>query len=293
MKFATLDCEGREQAAVAVDNDRWAPLDEVDRSLRGDMLRLIESEPSAEQLADLHADASGLPGSALIDAASARFRPPYRRPRKIWGIGLNYGEHAVDLSESTPEQPASFIKGDHTIIGPGDDIVLPRQSERVTAEAELGLIIGRGARNVDEASALNYVFGICPILDQTAEDILELNPRYLTRSKNFPTFFSFGPEIVTLDTLGVGTLADLEVATVIDGAVHRSRNVQLMTHSPEKLISFHSRVMPWYPGDVISTGTPGAAVIRSGAVAEARVGSMAPLVNEVVEEVAPSEPLPR
>ena len=96
----------------------------------------------------------------------------------IWGIGLNYREHAADLAETAPaEEPASFIKGDHTVIGPGEPIPLPWQSNRVTAEAELGIIIGRSAATSPSEEALDYVWGVVPILDQTAEDILARNPR--------------------------------------------------------------------------------------------------------------------
>ena len=133
-----------------------------------------------------------------------RFTAPYRRPRKIWGIGLNYVAHATDLTETVPDEPASFMKGDHTIIGPGDPIPLPSQSERVTAEAELGLVIGRLCRDVEPENALDHVFGVCPVLDQTAEDILARNPRFLTRSKNFPGFLSFGPAIAALSEVQRG-----------------------------------------------------------------------------------------
>jgi len=215
--------------------------------------------------------------------ASVRFAAPYRSPRKIWGIGLNYVEHAGDLSEQVPSEPASFIKGDHTIIGPGDSIELPHQSRRVTAEAELGLVIGRTCRNVSEADALDYVWGVVPILDQTAEDILQRNPRFLTRSKNFPTFFSFGPSIVPLkDVLRqFGALDDIEVATVKNGVVHRKNTVSNMTYKPAFLVSFHSEVMPLFPGDIISTGTPGAVVIEDGDVVECRIAGVGTLVNPV------------
>jgi 2-keto-4-pentenoate hydratase/2-oxohepta-3-ene-1,7-dioic acid hydratase in catechol pathway len=89
------------------------------------------------------------------------------------------------------------MKGDHTIIGPGDLIELPPESERVTAEAELGVIIGRECRFVREDEVPAYVAGYCLILDMTAEDILQRNPRFLTRAKNFDTFLSFGPELIT------------------------------------------------------------------------------------------------
>jgi len=108
----------------------------------------------------------------------------YWRPRKIWGIGLNYVEHAGDLEEIAPsEEPASFMRPDTTIIGPGAKIRLPGQSERVTGEAELGLIIGHQAKNVSEEEAPSVVTGLTTVLDVTVEDILRKNPRYLTREE--------------------------------------------------------------------------------------------------------------
>jgi 2-keto-4-pentenoate hydratase/2-oxohepta-3-ene-1,7-dioic acid hydratase in catechol pathway len=118
------------------------------------------------------------------------------------------------------------------------------------------------------------------VLDMTAEDILRKNPRYLTRAKSFDTFFSFGPEFVTTDE--VGELEELEVATVLNGEVRRRNTVSNMTFSPYRLVSFHSQVMTLLPGDVISTGTPGAVVVQEGDVAECRIGGFKPLANPVV-----------
>jgi 2-keto-4-pentenoate hydratase/2-oxohepta-3-ene-1,7-dioic acid hydratase in catechol pathway len=207
--------------------------------------------------------------------------PLYRRPRKIWGIGLNYVEHAGDLSETAPaKEPASFMRPDTTIIGPGDEIVLPSQSERVTAEGELALVIGREAKNVSEEDAPLFVAGFTTVLDMTAEDILRRNPRYLTRSKSFDTFFSFGPELVTPDE--IEDVDALEVSTMLNSEVHRSNTVSNMTFSPWWLVSFHSRIMTLLPGDVISTGTPGAVVVQEGDVAECRITGFEPLSNPVV-----------
>ena len=219
-------------------------------------------------------DALALPEETLAHA------PLYRRPRKIWGIGLNYVEHAADLSEKAPTtEPASFLKPDTTIIGPGDAIRIPEQSQRTTAEAELGLVIGRTCRNVSEADAPDYVAGYTTILDMTAEDILEHNPRYLTRSKSFDTFFSFGPELVTRDE--VDDVEALEVCTAINGERRRTNVVSNMTFRPWWLVAFHSRVMTLLPGDVISTGTPGAAVIRPGDVATCHIAGFRSLSNPV------------
>ena len=110
---------------------------------------------------------------------------------------------------------------------------MPPGIGKVTAEAELGLVIGRTCYQVDVDDAMSYVAGVVPVLDQTAEAVLLENPRYLTRVKNYPTFFSFGPDLITLDeVLAHAALADLRVATVHNGAVHRKDTVSGMTFSP-------------------------------------------------------------
>ncbi|MDI6746126.1 MAG: fumarylacetoacetate hydrolase family protein [Rhodocyclaceae bacterium] len=217
--------------------------------------------------------------SGALPPEAVRYAPLYRHPRKIWGIGLNYKDHAADLKAALPTEPASFMKCDNTIIGPGDPIELPPQSQRVTAEGELGVIIGRTCHCIDRADARTYIAGYCLVIDMTAEDILEKNPRFLTRSKNFDTFFSFGPELITPDE--VADVAALKVATWKNGKLHRENTVANMTFPPDYLVAFHSHVATLYPGDIISTGTPGAVVIENGDSAECRIGGFGSLVNPV------------
>jgi 2-keto-4-pentenoate hydratase/2-oxohepta-3-ene-1,7-dioic acid hydratase in catechol pathway len=206
--------------------------------------------------------------------------PLYRRPPKIWGIGLNYVEHAADLDEKAPRGiPGSFMKPATTVIGPGDTICIPRQSQRTTAEGELGVIIGQTCLDVPQDNWRDVVAGFTTIIDMTAEDILRQNPRYLTVAKSFDTFFSFGPELVTPDE--IEDVANLRVSTVINGRVHAENTVSNMTFSPAFLVSFLSSVMTLLPGDIISTGTPGATVITDGDVVECRIEGFAPLVNPV------------
>jgi 2-keto-4-pentenoate hydratase/2-oxohepta-3-ene-1,7-dioic acid hydratase in catechol pathway len=274
LRFVTIRQGGREEAAVVVP-DGVAPFREV-YGLSGeegaDLLSLLESGRFYE-VTEAYGRAEPLPRTSRA--------PLYRRPRKIWGIGLNYVEHAGDLSETAPsEEPASFMRPDTTIIGPDDEIVLPAQSERVTAEGELALVMGREAKDVSEEDAPRFVAGFTTVLDMTAEDILRKNPRYLTRSKSFDTFFSFGPELVTPDE--IEDVEALEVSTVLNGEAWRSNTVSSMIFSPWWLVSFHSRVMTLLPGDVISTGTPGAVVIQDGDVVECRIIGFEPLSNPVV-----------
>lgn len=281
MRLASIVEQDREVAAV-VDRRRGVALAADLAPWAGeDLLGLIRSG----RVSELVTAAEAAPDSLYRAPGDLMFTAPYRHPRLIWGIGLNYRDHAADLAETVPEEPASFIKGDHTIIGPGEPIPLPPQSQRTTSEAELGIVIGSYCRNVSEDEALDHVLGVVPVLDQTAEDILQRNPRFLTRSKNFPGFFSFGPEIVPLDeaVASAGSLEAIEVSTVVNGSTTRTNTVAHMRYSPAFLISFHSAVMPLYPGDIISPGTPGAIHVRPGDVAECRIPGVGTLVNPVVQ----------
>ncbi|MDQ0190256.1 fumarylacetoacetate hydrolase family protein [Alicyclobacillus cycloheptanicus] len=293
MRLATLRLDassGVEEAAIRID-DRMLPFrvlnDTLATHFATDLFSLLQLPAGEGSMTALHALWTSLSEanreqlwSRATPIDQCRFGPLYRHPRKIWGIGLNYREHAGDLHEQVPtEEPASFMKADTTIIGPGDAIQLPRQSQRTTAEAEIAVVIGRTCRNVSIDEALDYVAGFTPVIDMTAEDILEKNPRFLTRSKNFDTFFSFGPELVTPDELP--NLHQTRVATWKNGAPHRDNVIANMTFLPAFLVAFHSQVMTLLPGDILSTGTPGAVVIRDGDIAECRIEGFLPLTNPV------------
>jgi 2-keto-4-pentenoate hydratase/2-oxohepta-3-ene-1,7-dioic acid hydratase in catechol pathway len=283
MRLANLVINGTEHPAVLDPARGWVPLDGLAVEGPKDIPGLIATGLGADVRERLLAAAAAAPDASVVPADAARFTAPFRHPRMLWGIGLNYLEHAKDLGAPHPTEPASFVKGDHTIIGPGDEILLPPDSERVTAEAELGIIIGRTAWQVDEADALDHIAAVICILDQTAEDILQRNPRFLTRSKNYPTFLSLGAEVVTTDEVRDPEhgLNHLRVGTWHNGSLHRDNVVDDMAFDPAALVAFHSRVFPLQPGDVISTGTPGAVVVEDGDVAECRIDGVGTLVNPV------------
>lgn len=223
------------------------------------------------------------------------YAPLYRQPKRIFGIGLNYRDHAGDIGSAPPKGfPGSFFKQADTLIGPLDDIHLPKMKEaqRTTAEAELGIILGKDCRDVAEDHWQDVIAGYTTILDMTEESILkgndyvDGNPRYLTIVKNFPTFFSFGPELVTPDE--VPDVEKLEIQSVHNGEIHARNTVDHMTHSPARLISLHSQIQGWFAGDILSTGTPRAFPLKDGDIAECRIYgpdgfAMRPLVNPVVD----------
>jgi 2-keto-4-pentenoate hydratase/2-oxohepta-3-ene-1,7-dioic acid hydratase in catechol pathway len=262
--------------ALVGDKNGFLPLESCDHSIK----RVATALPLAAkgEIPDLNgAPACPTPPSSLS------FGLPLESFGKLWGIGLNYLEHANDLDETRPEEPGSFMKPISTLTGPGGPIRLPSKSisDRVTAEAELGVVIGRTCTNLPPERTDDVIAGYVPVIDMTAEDILEKNPRYLTRSKSFDTFLVLGPWITTSDE--ISNLSDITVQTIIDGDVVAENSVKNMKMKPHELVSFHSKVMTLYPGDIISTGTPGAGVIESGMTVEANIHEVGSLSANVVE----------
>jgi 2-keto-4-pentenoate hydratase/2-oxohepta-3-ene-1,7-dioic acid hydratase in catechol pathway len=211
-----------------------------------------------------------------------RFANPIAEPGKLLGIGLNYADHAADLDEDSPDEPASFFKPATAATGPGGPVRLPpdSESERVTAEAELAVVIGRTCRDVDPDEVDDVVAGFVPVIDMTAEDVLQRNPRFLTRAKSYDTFLVVGPRLVVAS----GTLppAETAVRTVVNDEVVAENSVANMHFSPRELVAFHSRVMTLEPGDLISTGTPGAHPIEPGDTVRAEVDRVGTVATDVV-----------
>ncbi|MBQ5754475.1 MAG: fumarylacetoacetate hydrolase family protein [Oscillospiraceae bacterium] len=300
MRLATLKVNGNEVASVIT--AKGAVLVETINQAKGtdyalDMMSLIK-KGQIPQMNAWYKDGgkAELETMENIPAEEMVYGPLYRNPARIFGIGLNYVDHAGDIGSAAPTGfPGSFFKQADTLIGPGDEIHIPRlkEAQKTTAEAELGVILGKDCRDVSEENWEDVVVGYTTILDMTEEsilkgnDFLQGNPRYLTIVKNFPTFFSFGPQLVTPDEMPEDILT-VEVQSVRNGEIYAKNVVSNMTHRPARLVSLHSSIQGWIAGDVLSTGTPRAFEIKEGDVAECRIYGpngfeMAPLVNPVVD----------
>lgn len=286
MRLATIQLKGEEVSAVLTEtglipisfingkfNKNW-PVYTFDILNSGVLTEMIDWYNSLSE-SDLEIlNYNSLPSGKVM------FAPLYRNPCKIWGIGLNYAAHAEELDETVPKgEPGSFMKPSSAVIGHGDTVKIPEMSERTTGEGELGIIIGKKCKDVKINDWLNVVAGFTCIIDMTAEDILRRNVRYLTLSKSFDTFFSFGPALITPDE--VGDILDLEVATVINGSLYAENVPRNMAFKPDFLVSFHSRVMTLNPGDIVSTGTPGAVKLNDGDIIECRITGFPALKNKV------------
>lgn len=199
-------------------------------------------------------------------------------PSKIVCIGLNYHAHvqASFSADSAPEKPLIFLKPPSAIIGPGDKIVHPPESERVDYEAELGVVIGKPARHIPIESAVEHIFGFTCVNDVTARDLQKKDGQW-SRAKGFDTFCPVGPWIV--DELN---FKDVLVEGVHNGEIKQSGRTSQMIFDIPFLISYISAVMTLFPGDLISTGTPsGIAPMKSGDTIEIRVEGIGTLKNSM------------
>lgn len=201
------------------------------------------------------------------------------QPGKLLGVGLNYADHASDLGETRPEEPATFMKPATTLLPAGGTVPIPPQSMRTTGEAELGIVIGKRCKNVPLEEAADVIAGFTTVIDMTAEDILQRNPRFLTRAKSFDGFLVLGPDLVTLDELG--SLEEIRVTTELNGEAQRSNVVANMMTQPLELVSFFSAVSTLEAGDVISTGTPGAIPLADGDVVACEVSGIGRIASPV------------
>lgn len=178
---------------------------------------------------------------------------------KIVCVGRNYRDHAAEMGNDVPKEPLLFFKPNTAVIGPGDAIVLPPQSERVDFEGELAAVIGRVTRNVSAADALSHVFGYTIANDVTARDLQRTDGQW-TRAKGFDTFCPLGPAIETeFDPTGSALLT-----TRLNGRTAQEAPLSDMIFSVADVIAYASAAFTLLPGDVVLTGTP------------AGVGPMAP-----------------
>lgn len=299
MRLATIQWNNDEVAGIKAEKG-LVLIDTINgvknTAYKTDMMSLIQAQeiPTLTQWYNAGGKAE-LEKMEAVPYDQCVYAPLYRNPKRIFGIGLNYVDHAGDIGTAAPQGfPGSFFKMADTLIGPGDEIKTPalKEAQKTTAEAELGVILGKDCRDVPEENWQDAIVGYTTILDMTEESILKGNdyvkgnPRYLCIVKNFPTFFSFGPELVTPDE--VPDVLQLEVQSVLNGQVYAKNTVSNMTHRPARLVSLHSSIQGWYAGDILSTGTPRAFHIQDGDVAECRICGpdgfeMVPLVNPVVD----------
>ncbi len=195
-------------------------------------------------------DTAGLPA---VDG-NPRLGPPVAGVGKLLCIGLNYRDHAEETGAPIPEEPILFMKSTTSIIGPNDEVVLPRGSLKGDWEVELGVVIGSRARYVDEENALDYVAGYCVFNDVSERHFQLEGTGQWVKGKSADTFAPFGPYMVTRDE--VPDPQALHLWLEVDGKRYQDGSTRTMIFSVAHLVSYVSRYMTLVPGDIIPTGTP-------------------------------------
>ncbi len=198
-------------------------------------------------------------------------------PSKAVCIGLNYLDHAREMKDKLPANPLLFLKPSSAVIGDGDDIEYPSLSENLHYEGELAVVIGKTARKVPLARALDYVWGYTCANDVTARDLQHQDGQW-TRGKSFDTFMPIGPWLET--EIDPGKLA---IKSYLNGEIRQSSNTANLIFKVPELISFITEVMTLYPGDVILTGTPaGVGPMQIGDTITVEIEGIGTLTNKVV-----------
>ncbi|CAJ0792990.1 Ureidoglycolate lyase [Ralstonia psammae] len=220
---------------------------------------------------DLSGIVDDIAGNVLSDASLAKLRdvdlatlpavngqprigPCVGRVGKFVCIGLNYADHAAESGLPVPAEPVVFNKWTSAICGPNDDIEIPRGSIKTDWEVELGVVIGKAAKYIDEANALDYVAGYCIVNDVSEREWQIERGGQWDKGKGFDTFGPLGPWLVTRDEVPDPQALDLWLE--VDGHRYQNGNTRTMVFGVAQLVAYLSRCMSLQPGDVISTGTP-------------------------------------
>lgn len=244
MKLVRYGDRGAERPGLldADDNlrDLSAHIDDIDPTTLG--------EESLDALRQLD------PSSLNVVDGAPRLGPPVGRVGKFICIGLNFSDHAEEIGLPLPEEPLVFMKATSAINGPNDPIVIPRNAHKVDWEVELGVIIGREARYVDAAAALDHVAGYCVLHDVSERHFQLATGGGWTKGKSCDTFGPIGPWLVTRDE--VPDPQSLNLWLEVDGHRYQDGSTRTMVFDVAHTIHYLSQIMSLQPGDIIATGTP-------------------------------------
>mgnify|MGYP000639843446 FL=1 len=244
MKLLRYGEPGQERPGLLDSDGRIRDLTDLIGDLSGTAL-------SPESIAHLQSqDVNSLP---LVEG-SPRIGPCVGQIGKFICIGLNYADHAAETGADIPKEPIIFNKWTSAIVGPNDNVEIPRNSKKTDWEVELGVVIGKGGRYIDEADALEHVAGYCVINDVSEREFQLERGGTWDKGKGCDTFGPIGPWLVTRDE--IADPHQLNLWLEVDGKRYQNGNTRTMIFQIPKLVSYLSQFMSLQPGDVISTGTP-------------------------------------
>ncbi|MGZ4612186.1 MAG: fumarylacetoacetate hydrolase family protein [Kineosporiaceae bacterium] len=249
MQLARLGEQGRERPVVRVGEDSFVDVSDV----VGDFDQAFFGAGGPSLLADAVADRAA--AGRMEPRDGRRFGPPIARPHQIVGIGLNYADHAAETGQAVPAEPIIFTKAPNTLVGPDDDVHVPRGSTKLDYEVELGVVIGRRARYLaDEAEARAAIAGYAVVNDVSERAFQIERAGQWTKGKSAETFNPCGPFLVTPDE--IDDVRALGLWLDVNGTRRQTGSTATMVFGPEFVVRYLSQFMVLEPGDLIDTGTP-------------------------------------
>lgn len=262
MKLVVFKRNGQEKLGVKVNRGiidieealSMKPEDQIPTNIM-DVISSTEATDRLEAYVNRLVD---MPEVSVINEDSISWAPCVTKPSKIICVGLNYKKHAEEVKLPHPEVPILFNKFPNALAAHQEEIKIPPVTNRVDYEVELGIVIGREAKNVSEEEALDYVFGYCTTNDLSARDLQKLTGQWMI-GKTSDGFAPVGPYLVTKDEITNPNQLDLK--TTVNGEIRQQSNTEDMIFSCEEIISYISRHMTLQPGDLILTGTPEGVII--------------------------------
>jgi len=247
MKLIRFGNPGAEKPGLQLADGRW-----IDASGFGS--DYDEAFFGGDGLARLKAWADANAATAPTVAPGTRLGPCVARPSKIVCIGLNYADHAKESGLDIPKEPIIFFKSTSSLVGPNDDVMIPRGSEKTDWEVELAFVIGKKASYVDEADAMDHVAGYALHNDYSERAFqLERGGQWV-KGKSCDTFAPLGPFMATADE--IADPQNLKCWLKVNGTMRQNSSTNQMIFGVKTLVSYLSQFMTLLPGDVISTGTP-------------------------------------
>lgn len=243
MKLMRVGPLGQEKPAI-LDKDAKV------RDLSGHVADIGGAAISPEGLAKIAA----IDPASLPEIAVDRIGACVAGTGKFICIGLNYSDHAAETGATVPPEPVIFMKATSAICGPNDDVLIPRGSEKTDWEVELGVVIGKTAKYVSEADAMDYVAGYCVSHDVSERAFQTERAGQWTKGKSCDTFGPIGPWLVTKDE--IANPHDLKMWLSVNGKMMQDGSSKTMVYGVAHVVSYLSQFMSLHPGDIISTGTP-------------------------------------
>lgn len=245
MRLVRIGQTGSETPGALLDDDTFVDLSDV----VDDFNEAFFASGAISTLPGIISERTGEP------VAGRRFGAPIARPHQILCIGLNYSDHAAETGQAVPAEPILFTKSPNTLVGPDDDVLIPRGSEKTDWEIELGIVIGKHSSYLaDEAAAAASIAGYVLVNDVSERAWqMERNGQW-SKGKSAPTFNPAGPWLVTPHE--IGNVLDLDMVLSVDGKIRQNGSTSTMIFSPTFIVHYLSQFMALEPGDLINTGTP-------------------------------------